>query len=159
MQTEQKRSWRPINHNIDDCSTNHSHRHVAWLLAVCIVTRESGNMPMLTVEASSTRSTVKLFPTIKQLTQNLKFTKIKRLVSPCPGEADSLSIHDTGSTRHWPASAGHGRHCSTLLTVHFDGERLQAAEPCRYSNRWMWLFKARKKNTKTTTNNWFELVV
>ena len=36
----------------------------------------------------------------KKLTQNLEFAEIKRHVVPCHDEADSLSVHDTGSTRH-----------------------------------------------------------
>ena len=30
--------------SIDDCSTDYTYRHVAWLMAFCIVTRESGNL-------------------------------------------------------------------------------------------------------------------
>ena len=32
---------------------------------------------------------------IQQLTKDLEFTEVKRLVTACPGEADHLSVHDT----------------------------------------------------------------
>ena len=73
----------------------------------------------------------------KKLTQNLEFAEIKGLVAVCPGKADLPSVNDTGSTRHWLASAGHGRHCSTLLIVHCDCEGVQAVEDCRHSTKWM----------------------
>ena len=74
---------------------------------------------------------------IQQLTKDLEFTEVKRLVTACPGEADHLSGHDTGRARHRHASAGHGRHCSALLTVHCDGEGVQAVDDCRNNARLM----------------------
>ena len=129
-------SWDPCPASISLQTTRRETSPTAWR------SNEADPGLRMSLKACTKVNGCQLRLVIQQLTKDLEFTEVKRLVTFCPGEADHPSVHDTGRARHWHVSAGHGRHCSALLTVHCDGEGVQAVSDCRNNARLMDWIKA-----------------